>query len=225
MFEAVQHLVLELAREQLVCLVLEDLHWSDATSLDLVTFLASTVDSGQLLLVATTRPEGASRLARLVALGELLSLRPLADDAMRELAAGLTDPPEGALLEQIIALGEGIPLYVEELIAVQAASPSRVPGALALTFTARLAGLSQTGRQVLDAVAVAEGEVPADLLRKRPAGQAQRGRREPSTRWPHAGCSTYWTRAACASTMSCCAERSPTRSRPWSAPNGTDDGR
>ena len=65
-FEAVQHLVLELAREQLVCLVLEDLHWSDATSLDLVTFLASTIDSGRLMLVATTRPEGASRLARLV---------------------------------------------------------------------------------------------------------------------------------------------------------------
>ena len=99
-------------------------------------------------------------------LGELLSLRPLADDAMRELAAGLADPPGSALLEQIIALAEGIPLYVEELIAVQAASPSGVPGALALTFTARLAGLSQTGRQVLDAVAVAEGDVPADLLRK-----------------------------------------------------------
>ena len=164
-FEAVQHLVLELAHEQLVCLVLEDLHWSDATSLDLVTFLATTVDSGQLLLVATTRPEGANRLARLVALGELLSLGPLTDDAMRELAANLTDPPESALLEQIIALGQGIPLYVEELIAVQAASPSKVPGALALTFTARVAGLSKTGRQVLDAVAVAEGDVPADLLR------------------------------------------------------------
>src|SRR5207342_3050131 len=66
-FEAVQHLVRELAREQLVCLVLEDLHWSDATSLDLVTFLASTIGSGRLLLVATTRPEGASRLARVVA--------------------------------------------------------------------------------------------------------------------------------------------------------------
>ena len=163
-FEAVQHLVIESAREQLVCLVLEDLHWADATSLDLVTYLASTVGSGQLLLVATTRPEGASRLARLVAVGELLSLGPLADDAMRELAANLTDPPGSAQLDQIIALGEGIPLYVEELIAVQTASPPGVPGALALAFTARLAGLSQTGRQVLEAVAVAEGEVSARVL-------------------------------------------------------------
>lgn len=165
-FEAVQHLVIEMTREQLVCLVLEDLHWSDATSLDLVTYLASTVDSGQLLLVATTRPEGASRLARLVALGQLLSMRPLADDAMRELVADRTKPPGSAQLDQILALGEGIPLYVEELIAAQEASPSGVPGALALTFTARLAGLDPTGRQVLEAVAVAEGEVPAGLLRK-----------------------------------------------------------
>ena len=165
-FEAVQHLVLELAREHLLCLVLEDLHWCDATSLDLVTFLGATVDSGRLLLVATTRPEGASRLARLVALGELLALRPLADDAVRELAAGLVDPPGRALLEQIIELGEGIPLYVEEMIAMQAASPSELPGALALTFTARLAGMSESGRRVLDAVAVAESDAPADLVSK-----------------------------------------------------------
>ena len=222
-FEAVQHLVLELAREQLVCLVLEDLHWSDATSLDLVTFLASTVGSGRLMLVATTRPEGASRLARLVALGELLALRPLADDAMRELAAGLGDPPASAVLGQIITLGEGIPLYVEELVAVQAASPSGVPDALALTFTARLAGLSQTGRQVLDTVAVAEGEVPVTSCARSCGPSAVRSRR-PSTRSPHAGCSTYWTRTASASTMSCSAARSPTRSRPWSAPTGTGDG-
>jgi DNA-binding CsgD family transcriptional regulator len=165
-FEAVQHLIAELARDEMVCLVLEDTHWADATSLDLVTFLASTVGSGRLILVATTRPDGASRLARLVALGELLSLGPLAENAMRELAANLTAPPGPALMEQIITLGEGIPLYVEELIAVQAASPSGVPGALALTFTARLAGLSHMGRQALDAVAVAEGDVPAELLRK-----------------------------------------------------------
>ena len=47
-FEAVQYLVLELAHQQLVCIVLEDLHWADATSLDLVIYLASTIDSGQL---------------------------------------------------------------------------------------------------------------------------------------------------------------------------------
>ena len=176
-FEAVQHLVLELAREQLVCLVLEDLHWSDATSLDLVTFLATTVDSGRLMLVATTRPEGANRLARLVALGELLSLGPLADDAMRELAANLTDPPESALLEQIITLGEGIPLYVEELIAVQAASPSKVPGALALTFTARLAGLSKTGSPGPRRRGRGRGRCAGRPPAQRPASKAHRRRR------------------------------------------------
>ena len=165
-FEAVEHLVRELARDQLMCLVFEDLHWSDASSLDLITFLASTIDSGRLMLVATTRPEGASRVARLVALGELLSLGPLADDEIRELAANLTDRPGSPEMEQIIMLGEGIPLYVEELIAVEAASASGSPRALALTFTSRLAGLSQTGRQVLEALAVAEGDVPAELVRK-----------------------------------------------------------
>ena len=165
-FEAVQYLVLELAHQQRVCIVLEDLHWADATSMDLVIYLASTIDSGQLVLVATTRPEGASRLARFVSLGELLPLRPLADDGLRELAAELTSSPDGLALDQVVALAEGIPLYVEELIAVPASSSSEVPGALALTFTARLAGLSHTARQALDALAVAEDDVPADLLRK-----------------------------------------------------------
>ena len=164
-FEAVHYLVTELAREQLVCLVLEDLQWSDPSSLDLITFLATATTSGRLVVLATTRPEGGQRLARLVDLGELLSLRPLSERAARELAiASLPDSTDEDTLAQITTLGEGVPLYIEELVAVQTASSSGVPGALLLTFTARMAGLSELARRLLEAVAVAEGEVPAERL-------------------------------------------------------------
>ena len=109
-FEAVHFLVTELAREQLVCLVLEDLQWSDPSSLDLITFLATATTSGRLVVLATTRPEGGQRLARLVALGELLSLRPLSERAARELAiASLPDSTDEDTLAQITTTGTDRP--------------------------------------------------------------------------------------------------------------------
>ncbi len=49
----------ELARETLVVLVLEDLHWSDVSTINLLATLAQRPESAQLLLVGTYRPADA----------------------------------------------------------------------------------------------------------------------------------------------------------------------
>ena len=163
LFTAVEHLVTELAGERLLCLVLEDLHWADPSSLDLVCYLAATAGVGRLLIVATVRGEGAAGVARLASLGELLTLGPLPRDAARALVSELDGSTPADIVEQIVDLGEGVPLYVEELIAAGARSPS-VPPSLALNFTARLTNLPESGLEVLQAIAVAQGDVPLDLL-------------------------------------------------------------
>src|SRR6476646_9226509 len=58
LFAATQDLLVELAGETLVVLVVEDLHWSDPASTDLVNFWARTITQGRLLLVVTSRDVG-----------------------------------------------------------------------------------------------------------------------------------------------------------------------
>jgi DNA-binding CsgD family transcriptional regulator len=111
------------------CLILEDLHWCDDASLNLLSFLASTRDpvtSRQpLLLVATYRAEDAEPALRswLTQLdrerrGHALTLTPLSrDETLQMLGATLpgASPPVG-LVDAIHELAEGNPFRVEELL-------------------------------------------------------------------------------------------------------------
>jgi class 3 adenylate cyclase len=109
----------ELAREQPVVVLIEDLHWGEEELLELVERMLRDV-SGQLLLLGTARPElldrrptwGAGRRN-----ASLLWLEPLPpDDAARllnELLAGEL-PPQ--LRELLVERAEGNPFFVEELL-------------------------------------------------------------------------------------------------------------
>jgi predicted ATPase len=73
LYAATQDLLAELSADRLLLLVLEDLHWADESSLDLLTFWARTLVRGRLLLVATTRDQGTDE-AVLARVGELRRL-------------------------------------------------------------------------------------------------------------------------------------------------------
>jgi predicted ATPase len=110
-----------------VLLVLEDLHWADTSTLDLVVFLAHNLADQRVLVFATLRPDepaSAARLGRLTdgvrrsGSGLVLELGPL---ERRELAALIAaragEPPPAALTAAIIARSEGNPFFAEELLA------------------------------------------------------------------------------------------------------------
>ena len=117
-------------------LVLEDLHWADPDSLDIVEYLADNVASEKLLCVATLRSDEPAAAATLIAAlagrraATVVSLAPLDDAAIdRMIRATLGDgdiAPE--LLSFVRARADGLPFLAEELLVGLARS-----GALART--------------------------------------------------------------------------------------------
>lgn len=97
-------------------IVFEDVHWADATSLELLDGLVRQVATQAILVVITHRPEfeppwpDAASLCRMTL--DRLD-RQAGAQIVARVAGGRTLPPE--LLEDILARTDGVPLYLEEL--------------------------------------------------------------------------------------------------------------
>jgi TOMM system kinase/cyclase fusion protein len=114
-FEAVLDLLVEMAAQQPVLMIVEDLHWADATTLELLTFLLEAVASARLGVIFTARSEfvppwSASQTHQLQ-LGRLR--RSNVELMVQGLTAGRSLPPE--VIEHVASKTDGIPLFVEEL--------------------------------------------------------------------------------------------------------------
>ena len=118
--------VQSLARQAPVVVAVEDVHWADPSSRELLEELLELCDVAPLLMIATVRPDTASEgwRLRMRVLTDFahrsveVALGPLDDTAARELLAGR--PRSTSLLpqelDQIVAGAEGNPLYLEELL-------------------------------------------------------------------------------------------------------------
>jgi len=108
--------VLSLARKRETLLVVEDLHWCDRSTLDLIEFLVPALGAARVLVIATHRPEfswawpaGPS--------AHVLELRRLGQEASMALLAsrlGERAVPK-AVLAQLADRADGVPLFIEEL--------------------------------------------------------------------------------------------------------------
>ncbi len=125
-FEVVEQLLVTLAKDAPVTMLLEDLHWADATSLALVERLLTTVEDAALLVIVTARPEldhGWQRV-REAALRDHphrlreISLRALSATATEQLLDALADLDTfpAAIRARVIDAGGGNPFYLEELL-------------------------------------------------------------------------------------------------------------
>jgi DNA-binding SARP family transcriptional activator/DNA-binding GntR family transcriptional regulator len=169
-------LVLErLSAEGPVVVALEDLHWADASTLDLLAFLAHGVTAARVLLVGTYRPEEVlpgdplQRLAT-AAIGAraavALDLEPLDREAVEALVFASTDAPaSAALVDTIFARSEGNPLFVQQLVAATARGDVALPPALRDMLLADVARLDADGRAVLRVAAAAGRDPPYELVR------------------------------------------------------------
>ena len=175
LFGAVLGLLTELAAAAPLLLILEDLHWADQSTRDLVTFLSRMLHSERLAVVATYRSDDMHRRHPLRPLvGELLrlpivsliELGPLTSSAMAELltasSATRLDP---TALSQMITRAEGNAYYAEELLAA-AAHGSQLPAGLADLLLARMERLSAEAQQVLRTAAVTGRRVDDELVRR-----------------------------------------------------------
>jgi DNA-binding CsgD family transcriptional regulator/tetratricopeptide (TPR) repeat protein len=145
--------------------VIEDLHWADEASIDLLRFLGRRIRNTHVLLIATYRDDGLAPSDPLrLALGELASQRstrriglaPLSAGAVRVLADG--SGIEAAALHRLTG---GNPFYVTEVLQ---AGTGEVPSSARDTVLARAARLSGASRAVLDVAALAGRRVELPLL-------------------------------------------------------------
>ena len=104
-----------LAQKRPVLLLVEDLHWSDPSTLEFLSGCATRTEWSNVLVVVTARPEfNAPWLAHPdVTLQELGGLDVQGAEALvRQALAGKTLPP--AVLQQIVQRADGVPLFIEE---------------------------------------------------------------------------------------------------------------
>jgi predicted ATPase len=107
---------LQEVERQPVCFIMEDLHWADASTLELLTLLIEQVPTARLLLLLLCRPEfhppWASRsYLTQIALGRLS--RRQVETMVERMTGGKALPTE--VLQELVAKTDGVPLFVEEL--------------------------------------------------------------------------------------------------------------
>jgi DNA-binding CsgD family transcriptional regulator len=173
LFEALLAVFVRLGELDPMVVVLEDLHWADASTRELLVYLARKLRHGRFLLVGTFRADELHRqhpLRRLLAelersaRVERLELRGFDRAELREQLTGILGAsPAAEMIDSVLARSEGNAFFVEELIA--GGDPH---GGLSPTFRdvvlARVEALPNLARQALRAASVVGRRVEHGLL-------------------------------------------------------------
>jgi DNA-binding CsgD family transcriptional regulator len=172
LFEGVLDLVGEVGAQAPVLLALEDLHWADASTLELVAFLTRNLSGERVLLLGTMRLSQSvadQRLQELIAELQRLPLVGRVDvgglppDDLRELARRVTGrEPDALLVEALHRRTDGNPFFAVELL--RAGDRDGLPPTVRDALGAVLARLDPAGARVVRAAAAIGREVNADLL-------------------------------------------------------------
>jgi DNA-binding CsgD family transcriptional regulator/tetratricopeptide (TPR) repeat protein len=180
MFHDLAALLVDRADAAPVLLVLEDLHWADTSTLDLIVFLAHTIEDRRVMLVATYRADEAASAPRMRRLADgvrrcgaavPVELGPLSRDEMAALLAAHAGPPRSAALtdaltDAIVARSEGNPFFAEELMASATAGDrnAELPPGLRDLLLQRVTRLDRATRGLLRLAAAAGRAVGYPLL-------------------------------------------------------------
>src|SRR5262249_46605344 len=117
--ETIVAILLELAEHQPVLLILEDLHWTDPSTLELLKLLIDQTPTASILTVLTCRPTFQPSWSHRSYLTEITVNR-LSRAQVEQIVTGVTDgktlPQE--VLAQIVEKTDGVPLFVEEITKV-----------------------------------------------------------------------------------------------------------
>jgi DNA-binding CsgD family transcriptional regulator len=174
LFEAVLSLLVRSSARQPVVLVVEDLHWADHGTLDLVNFVVRNLVDAAVIVVGTERAEvtrGApvrawtAEVARVPIVSRVDLVRFDRAEIVALLAAILGRAPGPVLSEEIFRRSDGNAFFAEELLAAaQGPAPGRLPETLRDTLLARVDALEPATGRVLQALAVGGGRVPHPTL-------------------------------------------------------------
>jgi len=114
--ETIVAILLELAERQPVLFILEDLHWTDPSTLELISLLLDQTPMASLLVLLTCRSHFQPSWSHRSYLSEVTVHRlsqPHMEHMITQVARGNTLPP--TVMQQIVERTDGVPLFVEEL--------------------------------------------------------------------------------------------------------------
>jgi DNA-binding CsgD family transcriptional regulator/tetratricopeptide (TPR) repeat protein len=164
--EVVAALMRELQTHKPTIVVLEDVHWADEATLDVLRLLARRVEAVPALVLATYRDDGLDHAHPLrLVLGELptgqavgrVQIAPLSPTAVAELAA-----PHEVDPDELYRKTAGNPFFVTEVIA--AGEHQEIPQTVRDAVLARTARLSPGARTLVEAVPIAPQQIELWLL-------------------------------------------------------------
>ena len=159
----------DLAANDPVLLLIEDLHLVDAESRQFLKLLATETAPPSLSLLATGRPEALNDAGEIAAL--VLRLDPLGRSEMDALGRCLWPTPtvSETLLERVIDRAEGVPFVLEELVRSVDAEGSdafqRLPQGVESAIHARLQRVSPRARGLAEALSLLGEEIELDFAR------------------------------------------------------------
>jgi DNA-binding CsgD family transcriptional regulator/tetratricopeptide (TPR) repeat protein len=175
LFEGFLILLERLGQQRPVTVVVEDVHWADRSTLDLLAFIARRLRGERVLVIATYRSDELHRrhplrpwlaeLRRLPRVEHVELDRFDRAEVAQQLSAIHGDTVPTPLIDLIARRSEGNPFFAEELLAAGSADQATVPTRLRDVLLGRVGLLSAAAGRVLDAVSVAGGTVDHDLLR------------------------------------------------------------
>lgn len=161
----IDQLIGRISAHQPVLLVIDDIHWADVTSLDVLAYLVTGFRHQRVLVVATAREEGIGRplrgwladLRRLPAVQELRLERLSRDDTEGQLAQALGHSPDPGLVNDVYERSQGnaylTELLVRDVEPTAASLPPHLPKALSEALLATWHRLEPATRTVVQLIA------------------------------------------------------------------------
>jgi DNA-binding CsgD family transcriptional regulator/tetratricopeptide (TPR) repeat protein len=183
-FAALLRLLERLASDRHVVLVLEDVHWADPSTRDLLVYLARTLRRHTVMVVATHRSDEVHRghplrpvlteLARDPRVTRVAVTPFTREELEAKLESLLASPPRRELVTRVFERSHGNPFFVEELLAAGDPDASSLPDTLLDVLLATIDDLPASTQRALRVVAAAGREVHHELLaRVLPASPAE----------------------------------------------------
>ena len=175
LLEALADIVAALAAGPIPGLIwLDDVGWADASTIELVGYIAHRLRGRPVTLLVTSRPEELTAGNRERILGAaardglLVRVEPgrlSRSDVAALAAAALGDAAEPGRINALFERSEGLPLYVTEALAAPVRTGDPIPGGVAALLRARLDAVGEVADQVLSAAAIIGRSFDLGLVR------------------------------------------------------------
>jgi predicted ATPase/DNA-binding SARP family transcriptional activator len=175
LFESLFRCIADLASARPLLLVLEDLHWAQTASIELLRFLLRRVAGAPVMVVVTYRDEETVRLnalhrlrrdARTITNVQNVALGGLGAGDVRELGAALPQI-QGRSIEGLVAASQGNPLFLMQLVAdARETEPIGAPASLREVVARRIERLSAGARTIAEIAACVGDRFSREAVRE-----------------------------------------------------------